>query len=603
MGKTLKCVGAPDNFFFRVHARMPNPNMLGIDRKFAVIFGQGLRSRAPHTSTKKDGFDMASSPSAVLAKASWLPLIVVMLCQVQLAFNAWNVSITGITQDLGITATAVGTANTASTFAVSAFILLGAKITAKIGPRLAFRIGVLVPALAALAIATAQDGSVLFVAQALTGASNAITLPALTVIIAASFQGKQQASAIGYFAASIPLAQVTSLLIAGYFASTVGWRWSFVLVASIGLINFALSFLLKPIPAQKNLVVDWTGGAMAATAIIAFSFGFSLMNDWGLLTATSNAPFDIMGFSPVPLLFVGGAILAQLFLSRTRARMAANKVPLVNLDIVSAPSEKATIMVMGLMLFVGTAVSFLLPLYMQVVQGLVGIEVSLAVIPYTISIFVANTLVSRLYEKVPPRTIARVSMAIVTVALVWLALTISNDWGQVSIVIGLVVLGLAQGCVVALVFNSLLTASPKESAGDVGAVRGLTHNLSGSAGIAVASALAVGLLSSAAFAAATDSEVFTPEVVEQINFDNVNFFTNAQLESALTAATDASPEEIEYAVEQFSEARLDALRTTMLVLGGLAALAIVPAGRMPGFQKDDLFVGYPEKDLKASSSK
>ena len=283
--------------------------------------------------------------------------------------------------------------------------------------------------------------------------------------------------------------------------------------------------------------------------------------------------------------------------------MAANKVPLVNLDIVTAPSEKATIMVMGLMLFVGTAVSFLLPLYMQVVQGLVGIEVSLAVIPYTISIFVANTLVSRLYEKVPPRTIARVSMAIVTVALVWLALTISNDWGQVSIVIGLVVLGLAQGCVVALVFNSLLTASPKESAGDVGAVRGLTHNLSGSAGIAVASALAVGLLSSAAFAAATDSEVFTPEVVEQINFDNVNFFTNAQLESALTAATDASPEEIEYAVEQFSEARLDALRTTMLVLGGLAALAIVPAGRMPGFQKDDLFVGYPEKDLKASSSK
>ncbi|MCC6856679.1 MAG: MFS transporter [Microbacteriaceae bacterium] len=540
---------------------------------------------------------MSTGP-AVETRASWLPLAVVMLAQVQLAFNAWNVSITGITEDLGISPTTVGLANTASTFAVSAFLLLGAKITAKIGPVLAFRIGVIIPALAALLIATAQDGSVLFIAQSITGASNAITLPALTIIIAASFKGKQQASAIGYFAASIPLAQVVSLLIAGQFASTIGWRWSFVLVASIGLLNFALSFLLKPVPPQKNLIVDWTGGVLAATSIILISFGMSVMNDWGLVTATSNAPIALGDFSIVPFFFVTAVIFAQLFLSRTRKRMAEQKVPLVNLDIVRNPSERATITVMGLMLFVGTAVSFLMPLYMQVVQGFVGIQVSFAVIPYTISIFIANTLVSRLYGRFAPRSIASVSMTVVALALLWLSFTIANDWGQISVVIGLVVLGLAQGCVVALVFNSLLTSAPAENAGDVGAIRGLTHNLSGSAGIAVASAFAVGLLTSSAYAAANDSEVFTPEIVEQVNFDNVNFFTNAQLETVLTENTDATEEEISYAVESFTQSRLDALRTTMLVLGGLAALAIIPARRMPGFQKEDLYVGYPKSDEK-----
>lgn len=539
-----------------------------------------------------------SAGSATETRSSWLPLIVVMLAQVQLAFNAWNVSITGITEDLGISPTAVGTANTASTFAVSAFLLLGSKITAKIGPVLALRIGVIIPALAALLIATAQDGSVLFIAQSITGASNAITLPALTIIIAASFRGKQQASAIGYFAASIPLAQVVSLLIAGQFASTIGWRWSFVLVASLGLLNFAMTFLLKPVPPQKNLIVDWMGGALAASAIILISFALSVMNDWGLLSATSNAPVSLLGFSIVPFLFIAGLILAQLFLLRTRKRMAEQRVPLVNLDIVREPSERATVMVMGLMLFVGTAVSFLMPLYMQVVQGFVGIQVSFAIVPYTISIFVANTLVARLYGRFPPRAIASVSMTVVTAALIWLSFTIANDWGQASVVIGLIVLGLAQGCVVALVFNSLLTSAPRENAGDVGAIRGLTHNLSGSAGIAVASALAVGLLTSGAYAAANDSEVFTPEIVEQINFDNVNFFTNAQLETALTDRTDATDEQIAYAVEQFTQSRLDALRITLLVLGGLAALAIVPARRMPGFQKEDLFVGYPESDEK-----
>jgi hypothetical protein len=187
-------------------------------------------------------------------------------------------------------------------------------------------------------------------------------------------------------------------------------------------------------------------------------------------------------------------------------------------------------------------------------------------------------------------------MTVVTIALIWLSFTIANDWGQAAVVVGLVVLGLAQGCVVALVFNSLLTSTARENAGDVGAIRGLTHNLSGSAGIAVASALAVGLLTSGAYAAANNSEVFTPEIVQQINFDNVNFFTNAQLESLLTERTTATPEQITAAVGAFTQSRLDALKITLLVLGGLAALAIVPARRMPGFQTEDLFVGYPEPE-------
>lgn len=65
---------------------------------------------------------------------------------------------------------------------------------------------------------------------------------------------------------------------------------------------------------------------------------------------------------------------------------------------------------------------------------------------------------------------------------------------QILVVLGLVTLGLGQGAIVALVFNTLLTAAPKELSGDVGAWRGLVHNISGSVGIAVASVFAVGLL-------------------------------------------------------------------------------------------------------------
>ncbi len=524
-------------------------------------------------------------------KVSWLPLIIVMMCQIQLSFNAFNVSITGITQDLNIPATAVGTALTTGTFAMASFILLGAKMGAKIGIRRAFQIGVLVPGLAAAIIALAQNGTMLFVAQALSGASVALSAPALTVLIAANYKGRQQAQAIGFLASAIPLAQVVSLIIAGYLATTVGWRWSFALLAVLGAINFLLSWRLNPIAPQRDVAIDWRGALLSSVAVLLISFGFSFLNTWGPLLASSNAPFSLLGLSPVPFLLILAAVFAQAFFRWTRRRMAEGKPVVFSLKVLDTPEERATVACMALMLFVGTGTSFLLPLYMQVVQGMTGIATSFSIIPYTLSIFIANTLVVRLYDRFSPSQIARVGFVVVAAALTLLAFAIRNEWSQPVVVVGLITLGLAQGCIVALVFNTLLSASPRELAGDVGAWRGLTHNISGSVGIAVSTAIAVTLLGGMLQRDAVASPVITQEVIDQVNFDNVNFLTNAQVEQML-ANTTAGDAEIAKAVAINEEARLRSLKMTLLLLAGLALLAVVPAGSMPGFQKGDLPVGY-----------
>ena len=525
------------------------------------------------------------------SKASWLPVVIVMLAQVQLSFNAFNVSITGIVKDLGIPATSVGLALTTSTFATAGFVLLGAKLGAKFGMRRAFQIGVLVPMFVAITIALTQSGTMLFVAQALQGTSIALAVPALTVIIASNYRGPQQAQAIGFLASAIPLAQVVSLLIAGWFASNAGWRWSFVLLAGIGALNFGLSWLLVPIERQQDIEIDWTGAALSSTGVIMLSIGFSFLNNWGLFQASDTAPFSIAGLSPVPVFLVMGVVFLQVFFRWTRKRMDAGEPVLFNLDVLKSTEERSTVACMAIMLFVGTATSFLLPLYMQVVQGLSGISTSLSIIPYTLSIFVANTLVSRLYDRFSPRQIARLGFVVVAGALTLLAFTIRNDWGQSLVVVGLVTLGLAQGCIVAMVFNTLLSSSPKHLAGDVAAFRALTHNVSGSAGIAVATALAVSLRGGMVLRDAVASPAISPQLIERINFDKVDFVPNARLDEVL-AATDASPEEVTAAVKLYEDARLRSLRTTMMVLALLAVLAIVPAGKMPGFRdpEDDLSV-------------
>ena len=530
---------------------------------------------------------MPASPSAAERPTSWLPLAIVMLCQVQISFNAWNVSIQGIVEDLGIPATSVGLALTTSTFAMAGFVLFGARLGAKIGVRRALHIGMVGPTVAAAVVAVTPVGWLLFVVQGLQGAMVALVAPALTVVIASNYRGRQQGQAIGFLASAIPLAQVVSLLIAGAFASSIGWRWSFVLLTVLGVVNLLLITRLAPIAPRPEVEIDWRGAAYSSTGIIMISAAFSFLNSWGFLQASDAAPFDIAGLSPVPFLIVGGVVFAQLFLRWTRTRMDEGKPVLFSLKVIGSPGERAVVACMSLMLFIGTAVSFLLPLYMQVVQGLGGFATSLSIVPYTLSIFVANTLVARLYDRFAPAAIARAGFVVVFAALTLLAFSIRNDWSQIAVVVGLVTLGLAQGCIVALVFNTLLSAVPKELAGDVGAFRGLTHNVSGSVGIAVGTAMAVALLGQIVVREAVDSPVFSNDLLEQINFDRVDYITDDQLLTVLSERG-ATPEEAAAAVGLFSDARVRALRTTLMFLAGLALLALVPAGRMPDLRHTEL---------------
>jgi MFS family permease len=523
-------------------------------------------------------------------RSSWLPLAIVVLTQVQASFavNALTVSIAGITHDLGIAATSVGTAITAGTFAMAAFILLGAKVGSRFGSKGVFQIAVAIHALAMLGVAFAPSGGVLFVAQAASGAVIALIAPALTVFIATNYHGKQQATAIGLLAAAIPLAGVLALLIAGTFATGIGWRWSFVLMVALGLVNLVLSTRLKKVTAQPLLNIDWTGALIAAVSIIFLSFGFSGLEPWGLVIASDGAPFSILGLSPAPVLIVLGLIGGQLFFVwiRRRRRTQAGS-PIFDLRVLRSRSELAITACMAIMLFVGTAANFLLPLYMQVVQGLSGIETSFSIIPYTISIFLASTLVATLYGRFSPRQLGATGFVVVAIALTLLAFTIRNEWGQVFVVIGLILLGLGQGSIVALVFNTLLSRAPKPLAGDVGAWRGLVHNLSGSVGIALISVFAVSVLSGLVVSQADDHPELRPALVAQVNLDNVNFVTNDHLKDVLSK-TDASSAEVAAAVAINENARLQALKISLLVLAGLSLLAIVPATRMPDKLRDEL---------------
>ena len=213
--------------------------------------------------------------------------------------------------------------------------------------------------------------------------------------------------------------------------------------------------------------------------------------------ATANAPFNLLGLSPAPVMIVVGIVLGQAFLMWTHRRQAAGKTPLLALEVIDSPQERAAVYALFSVVALEAALNFTVPLYIQIVQGRSPLATAVAMMPFNLTVFFAAMLIVRFYDRLTPRQIGRYGFVLCTVALVWLAFVVRNDWSEIPVLIGLVLFGIGQGALVTLLFNVLVTASPKELAGDVGSLRGTTQNLAAAVGTAVAGALLVGLLSAA----------------------------------------------------------------------------------------------------------
>jgi hypothetical protein len=323
---------------------------------------------------------------------------------------------------------------------------------------------------------------------------------------------------------------------------------------------------------------------------VLLTLGFNNLNGWGILRAEEDAPFAIGELSPALLFIVGGIILGSLFFWWTARRGDAGKVQLVDLSVLRSPKERAAVYAMFIIVAMEAAVNFTIPTYIQVVQGRTAFSTSMAMLPFNLTVFLTASAVVFLYRKFAPRTIALFSFVLTTVALVWLAFVVTNNWETFPTILGLIVFGIGQGALVTLVFNVLVTASPKELAGDVGSVRGTTQNLASAVGTALMGAVVVTLLSSGIINAMDDHPELPEELIAQAEFDESTFISNDDLREAF-AATGASDVQIDAAVEVNEDARLDSMRLGLLLLAGISAVAAIPASRLPNYRPHEIPAG------------
>jgi MFS family permease len=520
------------------------------------------------------------SPLAKQTGRSWLPLIAVVTTQMLLVLNvtALKVSIDGIVTSFDVSSSTIKTVIVVYSLVVAALIVLGARVDEKFGPRRMFRAMLILFAAAMLIMACSPGPLTMVVAQILAGAASGALLPSFVMLIAGTYGARQRTTSLSWLAAAQAMSIVPALAIAGALAMWPGWRSTFALIAVLALVIYRLSDALRPVPNRGPVGIDGVGMVLATLGIFLIGVGCNNVTDWGALRAAPSAPFALLQLSPVPFAILGGALFVKAFLMWSRHHHAAGGTPLIALEAFSTRHERATLFSMFTIGVLSSAMTYVIPLYIEVVQGRSTLYTALALVPFALASFVSALLVVRL--RVRANRVACYSFLVFAIGAALLGATIRNQWSDLLVIVGMLGAGAGEGALATLLFKLLVASAVRKPESDFAPLCGSADYLAAAVGTALSSALVIGVLANGVHRELAGNELIPASLKAQLDLDDVSFIGNDKLRTRLSVTT-ATPDQIDEALRINTQARLDALRLCFFSLAGVALLAFFPARALP----------------------
>ncbi|MCO6415024.1 multidrug efflux MFS transporter [Siccirubricoccus sp. KC 17139] len=305
-----------------------------------------------------------------------------------LASTIVNVALPDIMGAFGIGQDHAQLLSTGFLAAVTGTMLLNAWFTESFGHRATY-LGAVALFLSGSALCGfAPNEAVLILGRILQGASAGMMQPLGTQIIFQVFPPEKRGSAMGLAAVGIVLAPALGPTLGGVLVDHYGWRSVFVLSVPSALLGSGLAMVFMPDRAESGprRRFDAPGFLLLILALLALFTGLSTgqREGWGsepVVGALAAATLAILGFllwelwTPVPLLN------PRIFAHRGFA------------------GAFAVAIVYGACIF-GT--TYLLPLFVQTVQGYTATRAGLVLMPAGLIMLVVFPVAGRLADRLPP---------------------------------------------------------------------------------------------------------------------------------------------------------------------------------------------------------
>ncbi|MFD7610130.1 MFS transporter [Streptomyces sp. NPDC059828] len=500
--------------------------------------------------------------------------------------SVMNVSIATVAVDVGTTVTGIQGAITAYTLVMAMFMIPGGKIGALIGRRRAFMTGCCIYGCGSLTTALAPNLPVLLLGWALLeGIGAALILPAIVALVAANFATERRPAAYGLVAAAGAVAIALGPLIGGVATTYFSWRWVFAGEVLVVLGILVLARRIADVTSAERPHIDLVGTVLSALGLGAFVYGVLRSDEWGWFRPKPGAP-AWLGVSLVVWLMLAGLLLVWLFL-RWEARLTKRrKEPLIDPAMLGNRQLTGGLTMFFFQYLVQMGVFFVVPLYLSVALGLSALATGTRLLPLSLSLLAAATLIPRLLPDVSPRRVVRLGILALLAGAVVLMAALDADAGAEIVTIPLLLIGLGMGALASQLGSVTVSAVPDERSAEVGGIQNAVTNLGASIGTALAGSILIAALTSSFLSSVQQNPAVPPEVKSQAAVElqsGVTFMSDAQLQTALDKAG-LSEDVATAALDANAEARLDGLRAALAVLALASVLALFFTSRIPATQ-------------------
>lgn len=330
----------------------------------------------------------------------WYATLTAMISAVAVVLSTTivNVAIPGVMGAFGISQVQAQWISTGFLAAMTATMLLADWADRAFGLRASMTVALAVFAVGSVVGALAPNEMVLTFARVVQGAATGVVQPLAMVQIFRVFPPERRGSAMGIFGVGVVLAPAIGPWIGGVLIDAFNWRYVFYLGVPFAAIAIVLANLFMPGRMQEGPRpgFDWAGFLLLSAAL-----GF-------VLNALTNGQRQGWGTDPIVLQLVLAACAAVAFLWWQRR----SAKPILDLRLFSyMPFAAASVVsfIMGAGLF-GSL--YLLPLFVQTVQGLTPTQAGLLLMPAGFVLCFVFPIAGRLSDRVAPGVPIAIGLAI-----------------------------------------------------------------------------------------------------------------------------------------------------------------------------------------------
>jgi EmrB/QacA subfamily drug resistance transporter len=307
--------------------------------------------------------------------------------------------------------------------AAATFLLPFGRIADIYGRKRIFVYGISLYSLAALVLTISPSAAFLISFRVLQGIGAAMIFGTSMAILTSVFPPNERGRALGINVAAVYVGLSLGPPLGGFLTQQFGWRSIFLVNLPLGAIALvAALWKLKGEWAEaKGEKFDLVGSLIYGLSLVAVIYGFSELPDsigiWLIIAGAIGLSAFIWWETRVesPVLNV------RLFRNNT-AFSLSNLSALINYSATNA-------------------VTFLLSLYLQYIEGFTPQRAGLVLILQPVVMAVLSPLAGRLSDRIEPRILASAGMSVTTAGLVML-IFLNNSLGVSYILLSLGILGL-----------------------------------------------------------------------------------------------------------------------------------------------------------------